>query len=296
LNPYDYYYMFLPGADRKIGTISGSAKYYWNDSQIEGVYIPEHEGNRYPFGEKAFPLDIPEAAPDLMDVNAGSEFGIRIQSTFGSSDFSFSYFNGRDRSFTYVGMNANIPSFFYRKTNVIGFDLVSFIGEFTNRIEIARFKTHIDMNLDRPYFNNTTYIQYAEQIEYTTSTDIMLSSQLIGYIEGIFSLEDLGYTRLVQTTLPELIPGMGTPFASFSDLGLMLSASANYFDDALELSGNTFMDLKDSQSMLGVSAKYSPMDNLKLNLSVSKFMGEEGTQFYSMEDFSHLKFGLEYHF
>jgi hypothetical protein len=296
LNPYDYYYMFLPGADRKIGTISGSAKYYWNDSQIEGVYIPEHEGNRYPFGEKAFPLDIPEAAPDLMDVNARSEFGIRIQSTFGSSDFSFSYFNGRDRSFTYVGMNANIPSFFYRKTNVIGFDLVSFIGEFTNRIEIARFKTHIDMNLDRPYFNNTTYIQYAEQIEYTTSTDIMLSSQLIGYIEGIFSLEDLGYTRLVQTTLPELIPGMGTPFASFSDLGLMLSASANYFDDALELSGNTFIDLKDSQFMLGVSAKYSPMDNLKLNLSVSKFMGEEGTQFYSMEDFSHLKFGLEYHF
>jgi hypothetical protein len=296
LNPYDYYYMFLPGADRKIGTISGSAKYYWNDSQIEGVYIPEHEGNRYPFGEKAFPLDIPEAAPDLMDENAGSEFGIRIQSTFGSSDFSFSYFNGRDRSFTYVGMNANIPSFFYRKTNVIGFDLVSFIGEFTNRIEIARFKTHIDMNLDRPYFNNTTYIQYAEQIEYTTSTDIMLSSQLIGYIEGIFSLEDLGYTRLVQTTLPELIPGMGTPFASFSDLGLMLSASANYFDDALELSGNTFIDLKDSQFMLGVSAKYSPMDNLKLNLSVSKFMGEEGTQFYSMEDFSHLKFGLEYHF
>ena len=89
LNPYDYYYMFLPGADRKIGTISGSAKYYWNDSQIEGVYIPEHEGNRYPFGEKAFPLDIPEAAPDLMDVNAGSEFGIRIKSTFGSSDFSF---------------------------------------------------------------------------------------------------------------------------------------------------------------------------------------------------------------
>ena len=296
LNPYDYYYMFLPGAYRKIGTISGSAKYYWNDSQIEGVYIPEHEGNRYPFGEKAFPLDIPEAAPDLMDENAGSEFGIRIQSTFGSSDFSFSYFNGRDRSFTYVGMNANIPSFFYRKTNVIGFDLVSFIGEFTNRIEIARFKTHIDMNLDRPYFNNTTYIQYAEQIEYTTSTDIMLSSQLIGYIEGIFSLEDLGYTRLVQTTLPELIPGMGTPFSSFSDLGLMLSASANYFDDALELSGNTFIDLKDSQFMLGVSAKYSPMDNLKLNLSVSKFMGEEGTQFYSMEDFSHLKFGLEYHF
>jgi len=52
LNPYDYYYMFLPGAERKVGTISGSVKYYWNDWQMEGVFIPEHEGNRFPFGEK----------------------------------------------------------------------------------------------------------------------------------------------------------------------------------------------------------------------------------------------------
>jgi hypothetical protein len=60
--------------------------------------------------------------------------------------------------------------------------------------------------------------------------------------------------------------------------------------------GNTFIDLKDRQFMVGTVVKYSPMDNLKLNLSVSKFMGEEGTQFYSMEDFSHLQLGLEYHF
>ena len=33
LNPYDYYYMFLPGAERKVGTVSGSVKYYWNDWQ-----------------------------------------------------------------------------------------------------------------------------------------------------------------------------------------------------------------------------------------------------------------------
>jgi hypothetical protein len=60
--------------------------------------------------------------------------------------------------------------------------------------------------------------------------------------------------------------------------------------------GNTFIDLIDSQSMLGVSAKYSPINNWKINVSISKFMGEEGTQFNSMEDFSHLKLGLEYHF
>ena len=296
LNPYDYYYMFLPGAERKVGTISVSVKYYWNDWQMEGVFIPEHEGNRFPFGEEAFPLDIPMVAPKLMDEEPGSEFGFRLQSTLVSSDFSLSYFDGRDRSFSYVGVTDSMPSFFYRKTSVLGFDLVSFIGDFTNRFEIAHFSTMIDVNPDMLYFDNAAYIQYAEQIEYTTSNDIMLSVQLIGYIEGDISWQEIEGNRSAQTSVPELIPGMGTPFATFTDLGLSFSASANYYDDALELMGNTFIDMKDSQSLLGASAKYSPVDNWKLNMFVSKFMGEEGTQFHEMEDFSYLKVGLEYHF
>ena len=287
LNPYDYYYMFLPGADRKVGTVSGSVKYYWNDWQFEGVFIPEHEGNRFPFGETAFPLDIPMSAPELMSAESGSEFGFRIQSTLGSSDFSLSYFDGRDRSFSYAGMTDSMPSFFYRNTGVLGFDLVSFSGDFTNRFEIGYFSTENDAESDVKTLNDGSYIQFAGQLEYSTENDIMFSLQIIG--SEILEIDG-------TTTEHEFKPGMGTPFASFTDLGLSFSLSANYFDDALELMGNTFIDLKDSQSMLGVSAKYSPMDNWKLNLSISKFTGEEGTQFHNMEDFSHLKVGLEYHF
>ena len=290
LNPYDYYYMFLPGAERKVGTVSGSVKYYWNDWQMEGVFIPEHEGNRFPFGEKAFPLDIPMVAPKLMDEEPGSEFGFRLQSTLGSSDFSISYFDGRDRSFTPVGYNELpnlMPSVFYRKTSVLGFDLVSFIGDFTNRFEIGYFSTENDTEVDSITINDASYIQFAGQVEYSTENNIMLSLQIIGS-----EISEINGTMAED----EFQPGMGTPFASFTDLGLSFSLSANYYDDALELMGNTFIDLKDSQSMLGVSAKYSPMDNWKLILSFSKFMGEEGTQFHEMEDFSHLKVGLEFHF
>ena len=287
LNPYDYYYMFLPGAERKVGTVSGSLKYYWNDWQFEGVFIPEHEGNRFPFGETAFPLDFPMSAPELMDEERGSEFGFRIQTTLGSSDLSLSYFDGRDRSFSYVGITNSMPSFFYRNTSVLGFDLVSFIGDFTNRFEIGYFSTENDAESDMKTLNDASYIQFTGQVEYSTENDIMFSLQIIGS-----EISEINGTM----TKDEFQHGMGTPFASFTDLGLSFSLSANYLDDALELMGNTFIDLKDSQSMLGVSAKYSPMDNWKLNLSISKFMGEEGTQFYEMEDFSHLKVGLEYHF
>ncbi len=287
LNPYDYYYMFLPGAERKVGTVSGSLKYYWNDWQFEGVFIPEHEGNRFPFGETAFPLDFPMSAPKLMDEEPGSEFGFRLQSTLGSSDFSISYFDGRDRSFSKVGITDSIPSFFYRNTSVLGFDLVSFIGDFTNRFEIGYFSTENDAESNMKTLNDASYIQFTGQVEYSTENDIMFSLQIIGS-----QISEINGTM----TKDEFQHGMGTPFASFTDLGLSFSLSANYLDDALELMGNTFIDLKDSQSMLGVSAKYSPMDNWKLNLSISKFMGEEGTQFHNMEDFSHLKVGLEYHF
>ena len=297
LNPYDYYYMFLPGAERKVGTISGSVKYYWNAWQMEGIFIPEHEENRFPFGEKAFPLDIPMFAPELMDVEPGSEFGFRVQSTLGSSDFSLSYFDGRDRSFSYVGVTDSMPSFFYRKTSVLGFDLVSFIGDFTNRFEIGYFSTENDAEVDIKTINDASYIQFAGQVEYSTENNIMLSLQIIG---NQISDSILYYSRATSIdgtiTEDDFQPGMGTPFASFTDLGLSFSASANYYDDALELMGNTFIDLKDSQSMLGASAKYSPMDNWKLILSFSKFMGEDGTQFHEMEDFSHLKVGLEFHF
>jgi hypothetical protein len=290
LNPYDYYYMFLPGAERKVGTISGSVKYYWNAWQMEGVFIPEHEGNRLPFGEIAFPLNIPDLRPFLINKERGREFGFRIQSTLGSSDFSISYFDGRDRSFTPVGYNElpnPMPSVFYRKTSVLGFDLVSFIGDFTNRFEIGYFLTKNDTEVDSITINEASYIQFAGQAEYSTENDIMFSLQIIGSkileINGTIS-ED------------EFQPGMGTPFATFTDLGLSFSVSANYYDDALEIMGNTFIDLKDSQSMLGARIKYSPINNWKINVSISKFMGEEGTQFNSMEDFSHLKLGLEYHF
>jgi len=287
LNPYDYYYMFLPGAERKVGTVSGSLKYYWNDWQFEGVFIPEHEGNRFPFGETAFPLDFPMSAPKLMDEEPGSEFGFRLQSTLGSSDFSISYFDGRDRSFSKVGITDSIPSFFYRNTSVLGFDLVSFIGDFTNRFEIGYFSTENDAESDMKTLNDASYIQFTGQVEYSTENDIMFSLQIIGS-----EISEINGTM----TKDEFQHGMGTPFASFTDLGLSFSLSANYLDDALELMGNTFIDLKDSQSMVGASVRYSPMDNWKLNMSVSKFMGDEGTQFHEMEDFSHLKVGLEYHF
>ena len=59
---------------------------------------------------------------------------------------------------------------------------------------------------------------------------------------------------------------------------------------------NTFSDLKDNQSMLGCGISYSSIENWDLELSITYFFGDEGTHFKEMDDFSHLRLGLGYHF
>ena len=98
LNPYDYYHFFQPGTGRKIGTMSMSTKLYFGNYQIEGVFIPKYKTNRMPFGEKDFPLVIIEEPKIDYPVDDELEFGIRIQTTVGESDFGLSIFSGNDRS------------------------------------------------------------------------------------------------------------------------------------------------------------------------------------------------------
>ena len=291
LNPYDYYYMFLLGAERKVGNVSGSIKYYWNDWQFEGVFIPKHVPNRMPFNETAFPIKLPASHPPLIELETVSEFGIRIQTTNDLGDFSFSIFRGRDRSFDYVGHDVNVPVFSYRKTNVVGLDGVFFIGNITNRFEVGFFTTENDFEIDSLYFNNVSYIQYAEQIDYTTPNDIILSAQVIGSMDGV-----INWDKTMLEKESDFKPGMGTPFASFTDLALLLAAQSAHMDNALDLKINLFTDLKDTQIIYGFSADYFPKNDWQLNFSVSKIIGGEETQFQTMEDFSHTKIGLKYHF
>ena len=306
LNPYDFYYMFLPGADRKIGTLSASMKYYWNDWQLEVVVIPEHEPNRYPFGEDDFPIAMDDPGYFLTAGETMAEYGMRVQTTMGNSDISLSYFSGRDRGFSLIGYNYYIdgaaPVLTYRKTNIIGIDIVTFFGDLTGRTEVGYFNTNNDHTTDIKTFYDAAYVQFASQLEYTTTNDITLMIQLIGNdvlaVNGsTYAYDENGNPiELIAMDEDELQQGMGTPFAMFTDLGMFLSATGNYWDDALEIRINTFMDLEDNQAMLGGGVSYSPVENLDLELSITQFYGAEGTQFKTMEDFSHIQIGLKYSF
>ena len=315
LNPYDYYYMFKVGTGTKVGVLSLASTYYSDSFQIEVVVNPLFNKNRIPYDEKDFPLASGNE-PDVRYFPKNElEAGFRLQTTINSSDISFSYFSGNDRMPSiHTGIFPNDPStdfsidLGYRKTTMIGSDFVAFIGDFTIRGEGALYNTKTGSTKNADLQNNllmfseeVLYSQYVLQFEYTTAYDLMLSGQFIG--SSVISddrkwINDGNEFSSSNIIVPEFSPGMGTPFAMFSDKALLISSSGVLMDDQIDIQGSVMLNLENSGSFLSFGVGYSPVLNWKLELATTQFSGNGKLQdpFTLMEDFSHVRIGLLYNF
>ena len=319
LNPYDYYHLFQPGAGQKIGTMSMATKLYFGNYQIEGVFIPKYETNRMPFGEKDFPLVIVEEPKIDYPVDDELEFGIRIQTTVGESDFGLSILSGNDRTPSVLtvtptmdksGQRRIIPQLGYRATTVWGLDFVTFSGDFTVRGEGAIFQTRtplLKLNLFKisdnlyEFQQEVVYSQYVLQVEYTTEDDIMISAQFIG--SNVMKKRYDWYHSLsresVDFPVGEFQAGMGTPFALFAEKAILINSSTIIMDDRLEIKGTAMVNLDETGYMINTSLGYSPWINWKFEMGLLHFIGDKNDEenaFSLMEDFSHLKTAVFYNF
>jgi len=308
INPYDFYYMFLAGADRKIGVLSGSLKAYWNNLNVEVIVVPEHTVNRLPFGEEDFPIQFPFEPDEYIDIENQYEFGARLQGTYNWGDASLSYFNGYDRGFSLLALKPTdmlmipfIPQFGYRKTDMLGADFVTFVGDFTLRSELGYFNTEniYENNFDMIFDVDADYLQYVFQLEYLGFSDINLGVQLLG--TNVLSAE--GTTFNGQAPIPltkdNFTPGMGTPFAMIAEKALIVNGSTNFFDDRIDIEAMSLVNLEETGYMFGMNIGYSPIENWELKIGISKFIGDTDdpeNSFTQMEDFSHLSLGLEFNF
>ncbi|MBT3299717.1 MAG: hypothetical protein HOG30_04335 [Candidatus Marinimicrobia bacterium] len=310
LNAYDYYFMFMPGADRKIGSNSASVNLIFGDYQFETVIIPGHTPNRLTFGEDDFPIKPPMDEPDsYVEIEDPMEIGFRLRGSFPAADVSLSYFKGHDRLFSLSGftlVEGGMPNFNFgfRSTEVYGANLVTFLGDMTLRGEFGYFnsKGTIIKNDFNIFDNNAEYLQYVIQLEIPGPLDIALNAQYIG--SRIIEVSELTLVTLTGMVLyhqdiDTFSPGMGTPFAMFAENGLSLSATGWLMDDRLELSANTFMNLDENGYMIGARVFYSPSESWGIEAQLSQFIGDEENSenpFTKLEDFSHIQIGLKYSF
>ena len=307
LNPYDYYYMFLQGADRKIGSLSLSVSSYWNNWQLEGLIIPSHVANRLPFNEPEFPFQI-SIEPNEYEKRANSlEYGFQLKTVIAETDIGISYFDGYDRSFSLLGIDTlNIlqlnPKFGYRSTSVIGLNMVTFIKDFTLRIESALFSTINDYKAK--WYNyldaKADYLQYVIQFEYRMENSKTIGAQLIGNNILKVSGHTLDLSSMKMTTLNthNFVPGMGTPFAMISNKSLLVIGSNRFFDDDFELNYTILFNLENPGQLFGFSIEYLLSENWFINISTSYFIGNDDpiNRFEQLEDYSNIEFQLSYTF
>ena len=307
LNPYDYYYMFLQGADRKIGSVSASVISYWNNWQLECVIIPNHVSNRLPFNEPEFPFQIPIEPTEYEERENSLEYGLQLKTIIGETDIGISYFDGYDRSFSLLGIDTfNIiqvsPKFGYRSTSVIGLNMVTFIKDFTIRAESALFSTINDY--EAKWYNyldaKADYLQYVIQIEYRMENSKTIGAQIIGnnVLKASGNTFDFPSKSMIIINTDNFIPGMGTPFAMISNKSLLIIGSNRFFDDDLELNYNLLFNLEDPGQLLGFSLEYLLTDNWFINVYASYFIGNDDpiNRFEQLEDFSNTQFQLSYTF
>ncbi|MBT3254512.1 MAG: hypothetical protein HN995_03075 [Candidatus Marinimicrobia bacterium] len=323
LSPYDFYYMFLSGTDRKLGTLSASSLVYVGSFQLQLVVLPDFVENRIPYDEPDFPIQI-ELPPGAVvtDPENAVEWGGKIQYAMGLGDISISLFDGYDHMQSPAGIQLAldpstmfptiIPQLTYRKTRMYGIDGVVFPGNWTVRGELGYFQTKTpELDLDASLLvTDASYIQSVLQVEYSFSNGLQLMGQYIGTDYGEISNEIK--PDIVLATLPDEIQhglfqqmnsmdfqaGMGTPFAMIAERVFIASSMFETLDNNLELRAMLMVNLDETGYMTNIGASYALIEGFSLDATLAYFIGgdEAENSFKKLEDFSNLNLGLSYSF
>ncbi|MCH7497388.1 MAG: hypothetical protein IH971_06025 [Candidatus Marinimicrobia bacterium] len=307
VNPYDFYYLFLPGTDRKLGVVAGSAILYLGNITIDAVITPVFQPNRLPLNEPDFPIfgDGPSPADALPimipDRSIGnSEFGLRATLPTSFMDISVSYFSGFDRSFSPFLQTQPFPTALgYLRTQVIGYDLVTFLGDWALRVEGAYFLTE-DKDADDPLVRNP-YIQYVAQVDYSGSVSTWMAQYLGTYVTGIdeSGVVQLSPTEFVSEEVNEkdlIPPKMGMPFAAIAQNAIMANVSLDLIDGRYTVRAQTLYDLDNAGYMFGGGVEVHLEDAFDLEIALTMFGGDDGSNLSNLTDFSHLSISLSYSF
>jgi len=314
VNPYDFYYLFLPGTDRKIGNVMASANLYLGPVNLEAVATPVFQPNRLPLnepdfpimGESPFPIDLRnEVRPDTTLGN--TELGFRMHLPLSIMDLSFSYFRGFDRMFTPVFVipteSPLIPvldHLIYYQTQVFGSDLVTFLGDWAIRAEGAYFLTE-DKDGTDPFIRNP-YLQYVLQLDRMADNSSLVVQYLgtaITRVDGD-SVLDFRTGRWIgekQNERDNIPPKMGMPFAAIAQNAVMATASRDFADGRYSLQANALYELDHKGYMAGGKVTIAVEEAFDLELGAVYLGGEEGSRLATIgEVFSHFYVGMKYSF
>ncbi|MFC1586316.1 hypothetical protein ACFL5V_12280 [Fibrobacterota bacterium] len=299
VNPYNYYYMFLAGADRKIGKIMIREELYYQDFTLSLVASPFFAPDRLPINDPDLPLFSPPF--DIFDSLIGtpetslenSEFGARLHLGMPVGEVALSYFDAYDRKFLpEITMQMSpvptlrVDRLTYYRNRVLGMETVGLWRDFALRMEGAYFFTE-DLDGDKPFVRNN-YVQYVGQVDWNAPGRTMLILQYLG-MTSLGKEDDMDF-------IDKMPPGMGAVFCGFARSAVMAVAKKDLGDAPHKLEARALYDFDMEGYMLGGSIDLSPADAFYITLGINYFDGPSGSMFNALHHFSHLLLAGKYSF
>ena len=217
-SPFDYYYTFDSGIDKKLAIFSSAIDVYMENMKLGLIFSPLHNTHRTPQNDDEFPIKLPVSPSEdqIMKIDGlPYELGAYINKSFSFGDISLNYFTGYDRLFNLSGVNGfgHGPSlsnpyidvvYGYRKTNVTGLGSTLFFGDLEFRGDVAVFNTEDENNsISRtspylPEFYDSLHYSYPlnEKARYFQTT-VQLEAELpfdIKFVGQFFNYDTLDYS------------------------------------------------------------------------------------------------------
>ena len=217
-SPFDYYYTFDSGIDKKLAIFSSAIDVYMENMKLGLIFSPLHNTHRTPQNDDEFPIKLPVSPSEDQIMKIGGlpyELGAYINRSFSFGDISLNYFTGYDRLFNLSGVNGfgHGPSlsnpyidvvYGYRKTNMTGLGSTLFFGDLELRGDVAVFNTEDENNNisrispDNPEWFDSLHYSYPlnEKAKYFQAT-VQLEAELpfdIKFVGQFFNYDTLDYS------------------------------------------------------------------------------------------------------
>ena len=217
-SPFDYYYTFDSGINKKLAIFSSAIDMYMEDMKLGLIFSPLHNTHRTPQNDDEFPIKLPVSPSEdqIMKIDGlPYELGAYINRSFSFGDISLNYFTGYDRLFNLSGVNGfgHGPSlsnpyidvvYGYRKTNMTGLGSTLFFGDLELRGDVAVFNTEDENNNisrispDNPEWFDSLHYSYPlnEKARYFQTT-VQLEAELpfdIKFVGQFFNYDTLDYS------------------------------------------------------------------------------------------------------
>ena len=225
LSPFDYYYTFEKGVDKKLGIFSTAFDVYMGKTKLGAVFSPIHNTHRTPQDDDDFPIKLPTSPSEEEFMNLKGlpyEIGLYLNKSYNFGDISLNYFNGYDRLFNLSGVNVygagadlsfSIIDIIYgfRKTEMIGIGTTLLLGDIALRADAALFNSkdkndtndfnsrlssyqpqiYDSLKYSYPLKEQARYVQSTIQLEVELPFDINFTGQFFHYDTLDYSSDSL---------------------------------------------------------------------------------------------------------